>query len=75
MLEDTKKYVTGAIKSTTIQFNALLLILIETLPLIQESLPQLKTYLPDDLYKQVFLLVVIGNILLRAKTNVALKDR
>jgi hypothetical protein len=62
-------------KSWTVWFNGLLL---ASLPLFEMTLaviPQLQEFLPENVYKIVGLIAVVGNILLRFKTNTAIKDK
>ena len=66
---------TGAMKSLTIWFNGILLGILPLLDMILESMPQLHDYLPDNIYKMVGVIAVVGNIVLRFKTNQPLKDK
>lgn len=59
-------------KSLTIWFNGVLLTAVETIPMMAEQLPAMKGYLPDDYYKWAFITLVVGNILIRARTKTAI---
>lgn len=67
--------VKGARRSFVIWFNALLLALLPVFEMAVSSLPQLREYLPDNVYKWVGLFVVVGNILLRFKTSQPLEQK
>ena len=56
-------------KSWTIWFNSVVGTVAVLLPELLSQLPVLKEYLPTDLYRWLFLIVMIGNIGLRFKTN------
>ena len=62
-------------KSLTIWFNGVLLTLVEAVPMLAEQLPAMKAYLPDDIYRWAFLVLVVGNLLIRARTNTAIGVR
>jgi hypothetical protein len=61
--------------SMTIWVNGIALTVISILPLAQDYAPQLQAYISPDLYKQMMLVLVIANILLRFKTSTALRDK
>ena len=67
----------NAWRSWTIWINSLLAVIILGLPMLQESFPQLQNYLPDHIYKNVMLLIIGANIILRFKTvqDLALKGK
>lgn len=52
-------------KSVTVWFNGILATIPVLLPLLAQELPAMKPYLPDNIYGGLFLVVVIGNILIR----------
>ena len=65
----------GMKKSWVIWFNG---VLIAALPMFEMTilvLPQLQEFLPENMYKIVGLIAVVGNLLLRFKTTSSLKDR
>ena len=62
-------------KSLTIKFNGLMLVAFQLAPLVSESLPVVREFLTPDIYKWLFLTVVAVNILLRFKTDKALRDK
>jgi len=68
-------WIKGALKSLTVWFNSLAGLLVVALPDIQNTLPQLATYLGPDIYKYLALGVVLSNIALRAKTTKALSEK
>ena len=70
-----KVYLAGAMKSWTIWFNTILGIVIQTLPDAQSTFPQLQDYLPADIYHKALGALIVGNLLLRVKTNKALSER
>ena len=51
------------------RFNAVIGTLVLMVPMIYAELPTMKDYLPDNLYKWVFFVVVIVNIYLRTRTT------
>lgn len=61
--------------SLTIWVNGIALTVIGLLPLAQDYAPQLQAYISPDLYKQMMLVLVIANILLRFKTSSALRNK
>ena len=65
----------GAFKSWTIWFNGLVATVLVALPMIQDALPLLAQYLDNAIYKQIGLVVVVINLLLRIKTTKALADK
>lgn len=65
----------GAMRSTTIWLNTVALSVLPFIDTIQQTLPGLKDQLPSDIYKALGIVVVVGNILLRFKTNTDLKDK
>ena len=58
-------------KSMTIWFNSALTALaaIVTSPDLMSQLQLVKAYVPDNIYKWLFLVTIVGNLLLRKKTN------
>ncbi len=62
-------------RSLTIWFNSIIGALIVGLPQLQDSLPQLQGYIPEDAYRQLTTLVLIGNMLLRFRTNKPLEEK
>lgn len=75
LLDKLKK----AYRSKVIWFNTVIAALIPIMPeLIQQAvdaIPQLQPYLPDDTYKFLTFVGLMGNIYLRFKTNVSLAHK
>ena len=69
------KWLKGSLKSLTIWFNGILLAFLPFMEYLKDSLPQLQEWLGDDLYRTVGLVVVIGNIALRYKTNKPVSEK
>lgn len=63
----------NAWKSWTIWFNALAATVLGVLPMLQDSLPALAQYVPDIKWAAVG--IIIGNVLLRFKTNTSLAEK
>ena len=62
-------------KSLTIWFNGVIGAAVVALPLAQDQLPQLQDYLPANLYHYGMGALIVGNIILRFKTNSALANK
>ena len=62
-------------RSWTVWFNGLLLATLPLFEMVLAVMPQLHELLPDNVYKTVGIVAVAGNILLRFKTNNAIKDK
>ena len=65
----------GVRKSLTIWFNTLLLAALPVFEIAHSYLPELQTYLPDNVYKWMGIIVVVGNIALRFRTTKPLKEK
>lgn len=63
----------NAWKSFTIWFNGIMAALVGILPMLQDSLPSIQQYVPD--IKWLAVLVILGNVILRFKTNNSLSDK
>ena len=59
----------GIWTSWTIWANGVGLTVLGLLPVLQETVPQLESYLPANAYKWAMLIVLVGNIALRFRTN------
>lgn len=80
-----KQKIKRAHKSKTMWFNSLLLCMLPVFELLKESLnvfdyvhtymPELQAYLPDNVYKVMGIIVVIGNVILRMATKTSLEDK
>jgi hypothetical protein len=70
-----KTYLKGALRSWTVHFNVWVGALTASLPMLQTSFPQMRPFIPADLYQYAFGAIVFGNILLRVKTNNSLADK
>lgn len=75
LLSKIKADLVRAHKSFTIWFNGIMGMAVVFLPLAQEQLPQLQDYLPASLYHYGMGALIVGNIILRFKTNGALADK
>jgi len=62
-------------KSFTIWFNGIIGAAVVALPILQEQAPQLQDYLPASLYHYGMDALIVGNIILRFKTNGALAEK
>jgi len=62
-------------KSATIWFNGIGTIVLSGLPLVQDQFPQLQGYIPEKFYHYGMGVLIIGNILLRFKTNKPLEQK
>lgn len=62
-------------KSLTIWFNSIMGMAVVAMPALQDQLPQLQGYLPANLYHYAMGMLIVGNIILRFKTNGALADK
>ncbi len=62
-------------KSLTIWFNSVMGMVVVGLPMAQDSLPQLQGYLQANAYHYLMGALIVGNIILRFKTNSALADK
>lgn len=69
--DDLKK----AHRSIVIWFNSIAGTAIISLPFAQENLPALQEYISPDFYKHAMMVLVIANIMLRFKTNSAMRDK
>lgn len=76
---NVKDFISGCFKSWTMWFNGLLAIALpfadQLVAQLMVALPQLKEFLGTNIYMKVGLLAVILNMMLRAKTTTALKDK
>lgn len=63
----------GALKSLTIWWNVIAGAVLGILPMLQDALPAIQQYVPDIRWAAV--VVIVGNVLLRFKTNTALQDK
>ena len=65
----------NAWRSMTIWFNGVAASILTVLPVAQEQLPQLQSYLPANFYQWMMGLVIAANIVLRFKTSSDLADK
>lgn len=70
-----KKDLVRAHRSLTIQFNSAMLAITELIPLAADELPKLREYVPEGFYGKMTILLIVGNIIIRFKTNRALRDK
>jgi hypothetical protein len=45
------------------------------LPDLMVQLPTMREYVPDDIYRWLFMVVVVGNVIIRARTHTAIGVR
>ena len=65
----------GALRSMTVWFNATMGTAAVALPVLQDAAPSLADYIPANVHHHLMGVVVIGNLLLRIKTNSSLADK
>jgi hypothetical protein len=65
----------GAARSKTVWFNSVAGTLLVALPEMKEALPALQQFITPQVYRWLILVVVIGNIWLRAITTIPLEDK
>lgn len=75
MTKKTKAKLNGATRSWTMWFNGVLLAALPLIDTLKDTMPQLQPYVTPDVYKWMGLVVVIGNIILRFKTNAGLDEK
>ena len=61
----------GARRSFTVWFNSVVAVIIGIMPMLQDALPMLAQYVPN--IKWVAVALIVGNVILRFKTNVPLE--
>lgn len=67
--------VKGLKKSATAWFNAIVATIVSGLPFAIDAFPQIKGYVPDNIYSAAWVVLVVGNILLRFKTTKDLAEK
>lgn len=65
----------GLKKSSTVWFNATVAAIVSALPYAIDAFPQIKGYIPDNIYSTAWVTLVVGNILFRIKTTTDLADK
>lgn len=65
----------GAKRSLTVWFNGVTGTVVLGLPMLQDSLPQMREYVPTDYFKWAMGAVIVINILLRFKTSQPLENK
>lgn len=65
----------GMYKSLTIWVNGILAVVIPSLPMLADSIPQMQPYLTPSLYQWIGGGVVVLNIALRFRTSTSLADK
>jgi hypothetical protein len=75
MSETLRSKLRGAWKSATIWFNTFALALIPLFDALQAGLPMLREYGDGRFFAVFAMTVLVGNILLRFKTNSDLRDK
>lgn len=69
MMETIKLKLAGALRSFTVWFNTVLLVLLPIVEIAKETLPELEEFLTPGVYRTIGLVVVVANILLRFRTT------
>lgn len=67
--------VRGLKRSATIWFNATVATIVSVWPFAIDAFPQIKGYIPDNIYSTAWVALVVGNILFRFKTTQDLADK
>lgn len=67
--------VKGACRSKTVWFNSIAGTLLVALPEMAEALPALREFIGPEVYRWLIVVVVVGNIWLRAITTKSLEDK
>lgn len=75
ILSSIKAKIIGCRKSVTVWFNGVVAVVMTSLPMLQESIPQLQAYIAQDIFKYMMGVVIVANILLRFKTTKSLSDK
>jgi hypothetical protein len=70
-----RHWIIGALKSLTMWVNSLAGTLVIFLPELKEALPELAPHLGPETYKWLALVVIVSNLVLRAKTNKSLTKK
>ena len=65
----------GMRKSATMWFNGLLLAALPVFEMAVGLLPELHEFLPDNVYKTMGIVAIVGNALLRLKTTAPLSEK
>jgi hypothetical protein len=65
----------GALRSWTVHFNLYVAAIIEGLPLIKDTFPELQPYVPANVFQIGMTVLIVGNLILRFKTKVALEAK
>lgn len=65
----------GLKKSLTAWFNAVFASVVIALPMLQDTFSQLQAYLPENIYRVMIIIVIIGNFMIRFKTTSDLADK
>lgn len=65
----------GASRSKTVWFNSIAGTIAGALPMLQEALPSLQAHITPNVYRWLFIVVVVGNIWLRVITTKSLEDK
>lgn len=74
-LKNLKEDLKRAHLSLTLWFNGVAGTLVVALPEAQASFPQLQEYIPADTYRLVMGVLIVGNMLLRFRTDKALRAK
>lgn len=62
-------------RSVTVWFNSALAFVAFALPEVVAFLPQLREYVPEDNYKLLMAVALVGNFIIRFRTTKALRDK
>jgi len=74
-MDKLKATIKGAFKSFTIWFNGIMAAALALVPAASAMLPQLQGAVPDQVYKWLMLTTIIGNFVLRVKTDKPLHEK
>lgn len=70
-----KKKIRGAKRSLTIWINSAFASISVALPIAQDQIPQVKPFIPPEIYHYMLMFVIVGNVLLRFRTNKGLDEK
>ena len=74
-MDTIKARLRGMWKSLSVWFNGVVATLLAALPILQESIGQVRELVTADTYKALALALVVGNVLLRFRTTKDLADK
>lgn len=74
-LNDLRLKLRNIYKSWVVWFNAAMVALPFALDALSAQLPAMQSVMPPNIYMYVYIVTVVGNVLLRFKTNKSLADK